>query len=83
MKEETPYWEKDSPKPYGKGRVPVTGPLLVDVFGSLLEHMESQIFYENVYAAVRDATGTTWEGIKDFVGRNVQKATGIKMLLFG
>lgn len=62
-------------------RVPVIGPLLVDVFGGLLEHMESQTFYENMYTAVRDAAVATWEGIKDFGGRVVQKATGIKTLL--
>lgn len=64
-------------------RVPLVGPLLVDVFGGLLEHMESQAFYENVYTVVHDAAVATWEGIKDFGRRAVQKAAGIKTLLFG
>lgn len=64
-------------------RVPLVGPLLVDVFSGLLEHMESPVFYENVYTVVHDAAVATWEGIKDFAGRVVQKAAGIKTLLFG
>ncbi len=64
-------------------RVPLVGSLLVDVFGGLLEHMESQAFYENVYIVVHDAAVATWEGIKDFGRRAVQKVAGIKTLLFG
>lgn len=64
-------------------RPPLVGPLLVDVFGGLLEHMESQAFYENVYAVVHDAAVATWEGIKGFDRMAVQKAAGIKTLLFG
>ncbi len=64
-------------------KVPLVGPLLLDVFGDLLEHMESQVFYENVYTVVHDAAVTTLEGIKDFGSRAVQKAVGIKTLLFG
>lgn len=58
--------------------VPLVGPLLVDMFGGLLEHMESQAFYENVHAVVHDAAVAAWEGIKDFEKRAVQKAAGIK-----
>lgn len=63
--------------------VPLVGPLLVDVFGGLLEHMESPVFYENVYTVVRGAAVATWEGIKDFGRRTVEKITNIKTLLFG
>ncbi|MDE7252968.1 MAG: hypothetical protein K2O32_08510 [Acetatifactor sp.] len=64
-------------------KVPLVGPLLVDVFGGLLEHMESQTFYENVYTVVHDAAVATWEGIKDFGSRTVQKATNVITMLFG
>ncbi len=64
-------------------KAPVVGPLLVNAFGGLLEHMESQTFYENVYTVVHDAAVATWEGIKDFGRRAVQKAASIKTLLFG
>lgn len=64
-------------------RVPLVGPLLVDVFGGLLEHMESPIFYENVYTVVHDAAVATWEGIKDFGRRTIQKVANIKTLLLG
>lgn len=64
-------------------RVPLVGPLLVDVFGGLLEHMGSPIFYENVYTVVHDAAVATWEGIKDFGRRTVQKAENIMTMLFG
>lgn len=64
-------------------RVPLVGPLLVDVFGGLLEHMESQTFYENVYTVVHDAAVATWEGIKDFGRRTVQKVANLGTLLFG
>lgn len=58
------------------------GPLLVDVLGGLLEHMESQAFYDNVYTVVHGAAVATWEGIKDFGRRSVQKLANIKTLLF-
>lgn len=45
------------------------GPLLVDLFGGLLDHMESPKFTENVYTVVRDAAIATWEGMKKSVGR--------------
>lgn len=64
-------------------RVPVAGPLLVDLFGGLLEHMESPVFYENVYTVVHDAAVATWEGIKDFGRRTAQKAANIAAMLFG
>lgn len=64
-------------------KVPIVGPLLVDVFGGLLEHMESQAFYKNVYTVVHDAAVATWEGIKDFGRRTVQKVTNTINLLFG
>lgn len=64
-------------------RVPVAGPLLVDLFSGLLEHMESPVFYENVYTVVHDAAVATWEGIKDFGRRTVQKVSNIATLLFG
>lgn len=64
-------------------RVPLVGSLLVDVFGGLLEHMESQAFYENVYTVVHDAAVATWEGIKEFGRRIVQKVANLGTLLFG
>lgn len=47
------------------------GPLLLDLFGGLLDHMESPKFAENVYTVVRDAAIATWEGMKKFVGRKI------------
>lgn len=64
-------------------KVPLIGPLLVDVFGGLLEHMESPAFYENVYTVVHDAAVATWEGIKDLGRKAVQKVANLKTLLFG
>lgn len=64
-------------------KVPIVGPLLVDMFGGLLDHMESQVFYENVYTVVHDVAVATWEGIKDFGRRTIQKVANIKTLLFG
>lgn len=64
-------------------RVPLAGPLLVDMFGGLLEHMESPVFYENVYTVVHDTAVATWEGIKDFGRRTVQKVADFATLLFG
>ncbi len=64
-------------------RVPVAGPLLVDLFGGLLEHMESPVFYENVYTVVHDAAVATWEGIKDFGRRTVEKVANFATMLFG
>lgn len=64
-------------------RVPVAGPLLVDLFGGLLEHMESPVFYDNVYTVVHDAAVATWEGIKDFGRKAVQKVANIATMLFG
>lgn len=63
-------------------KVPVAGPLLVDLLGGLLEHMESPVFYENVYTVVHDAAVATWEGIKDFERRTVQKVTNIATMVF-
>lgn len=63
--------------------IPLVGPVLVDLFGGLLEHMESPVFYENVYTVVHDAAVATWEGIKDFGRRAVQKVANITTLLFG
>lgn len=47
------------------------GPLLVDLLGGLLDHMESPRFAENVYTVIHDAAIATWEGLKESVGRKV------------
>lgn len=47
------------------------GPVLVDLLGGLLDHMESPKFSENVYHVVHDAAIATWEGIKRSVGRKI------------
>lgn len=39
------------------------GPILVDLLGGLLDHLESPKFFENVYATIRDLAVATWEGI--------------------
>lgn len=45
-------------------KVPYVGPLLVNLLGGLLDHMESPVFFNNVYTVVHDAAIATWEGIK-------------------
>lgn len=40
------------------------GPILVDLLGGLLDHLESPEFFENVYTTIRDLAVATWEGIK-------------------
>lgn len=64
-------------------KIPIAGQMLVEIFGGLLEHMESPVFYENVYTVVHDAAVATWEGIKDFGKRTVQKIKNIATVLFG
>lgn len=39
------------------------GPILVDLLGGLLDHLESPEFFENVYTTIRDLAIATWEGI--------------------
>lgn len=61
------------------------GPILVDLLGGLLNHIESSQFVNQVYTAVRGAAIATWEGIKQsktvaFIKNGVNK---IKNLLFG
>ena len=51
--------------------LPLFGPVLVDLLGGLLDHMESPKFSENVYHVVHDAAIATWEGIKESVGRKI------------
>ena len=52
-------------------KVPVVGPLLVDLFGGLLGHMESNEFCGNVYTVVRQTAVATWEGMKKSVSKKV------------
>lgn len=40
------------------------GPVLVDLLGGLLDHMESSQFINSMYITVRGAAIATWEGIK-------------------
>lgn len=41
------------------------GPVLVDLAGGLLDHLDSPKFAENVYKVVHGAAVATWEGIKN------------------
>lgn len=45
--------------------VPIFGPMLVDLAGGLLKHMDGPKFAENVYIVVRDAAVAMWEGVKE------------------
>lgn len=56
------------------------GPLLVDLLGGLLDHMNTPKFAENVYTVVHDAAIATWEGMKQAIGRKVNV---VKNLLVG
>lgn len=46
-------------------KIPVVGPLAVELLGGLFDHMESPQFFDNVYTVVRDAAKATWQGIKE------------------
>jgi hypothetical protein len=61
-------------------RIPYVGPLVANLAGGLLDHMNGPKFAENVYTVVRDATVALWEGIKE-KGRGIFKT--IKNALFG
>lgn len=59
------------------------GPILVDLFGGLFDHMESSAFINDVYTTVRNTAVATWNGIKEsVVGRRVRNAWAkVKMAL--
>ncbi len=61
------------------------GPILVDLLGGLLDHMESSQFVDQVYTAVRGAAIATWEGIKQSKTVAALKNAGnaIKHSIFG
>lgn len=61
------------------------GPILTDLLGGLLDHMESPKFAKNVYTTVRDTAIATWEGIKNSKAVTTVKAAGKKLgqFLFG
>lgn len=40
------------------------GPIIVDLLGGMLDHLESSEFIGNVYTAVRGLAVATWEGLK-------------------
>lgn len=61
------------------------GPILTDLLGGLLDHMESPKFAKNVYTTVRDSAIATWEGVKNSKAVTTVKAVGKKLgqFLFG
>ncbi len=61
------------------------GPILTDLLGGLLDHMESPKFAKNVYTTVRDTAIATWEGVKNSKAVTTVKAVGKKLwqFLFG
>jgi len=61
--------------------VPYAGPVLVDVAGGLLDHLESPKFVQNAYKAIRDAAADAWEGVKN--SRTVGRLREAKNFLFG
>ena len=70
-------------------KVPVVGPVLVDLAGGLIEHLESPKFVENVkdighamYKTVRDAAADTWKGIKESIPGKIVTNLG-KVLMGG
>lgn len=54
-------------------KIPVVGPILIDTFSELLDHLETPQFINDVYEVVRDTAAVVWEGVK---------ATGRKILGF-
>lgn len=61
--------------------VPVLGPVLVDLAGGLLEHMEGPKFTEDVYNTVRNMVIAAWEGVKK--SRTVEILGEMKNVVFG
>lgn len=61
------------------------GPILTDLLGGLLDHMESPKFVNDVYTTVRNTAIATWEGIKKSKVVTTVKAVGKKLgrFLFG
>ena len=54
-------------------KIPIIGPILVDLAGGLIDHMDSFEFAENVYKTAHDAAVATWKGIKESrIGRMVK-----------
>lgn len=61
------------------------GPILTDLLGGLLHHMESPKFVNDVYTTVQNTAIATWEGIKKSKVVTTIKAAGKKLgkFLFG
>lgn len=61
------------------------GPILTDLLGGLLDHMESPKFVNDVYTTVRNTAIATWEGIKKSKVVTTVKAVGKRLgkFLFG
>lgn len=43
--------------------VPYVGPILIDMAGGLLEHLQGPVFADNVWETIVDVATATWEGI--------------------
>lgn len=57
------------------------GPVLVDLLGGLLDHIESSQFINSVYTTVKGAAIATWEGIKQ--SKVAQGLRHLKQKMFG
>lgn len=61
--------------------VPVFGPVLVNLLGGLLDHMEGPQYAENTYHVVRDAAIATWKGIKASGKRMIRCLANLKDMI--
>ncbi len=67
-----------------KGRlvsVPYVGPILVEMAGGLIDHLQGGKFAQDVWRTVRNTAKATWDGIKN--SKTVKAVTWIKEKLFG
>lgn len=65
----------------GLASVPYVGPLLVDLAGGLIDHLQGRKFAQDVMHTVRNLAKATWDGIKN--SKTVKAFTRMKEKLFG
>lgn len=45
-------------------KIPIAGPIIVDLAGGLLDHVSGSRFAQNMYNTIRDMAVDTWNGMK-------------------
>lgn len=68
----------------GLAKIPVVGPVAVDLAGGLLDHLTGSEFAENVGNTIRSLAAATWKGIKESrTGKVVSTVFGGIKKIFG